>query len=766
MGSGWVKFAILGSTYARALQNRAVRTHGAENVNPSTFAATAAQPQARFDTDLSSYARQRGALVPTQQSRAMSGLAHDLPWQGEEHQAPVSAYGAANKMLEARGLSHNARPPETTSHQRIEQAFGKPTEASGGTEVGRARLNARPQGPNPLQHLDQWQHENPDKPRNWMPPAGGAAVQPAQQQQQTHAQTQVGSMSGWKPQATTSPITTTRPAGSPSTTQLLRDMRAEHAPAMAAPGGASTAVLTKRPAPNMATQVLKAGAARFKIANPASLMTSIGLPLAVGGSMLLNKPGIKADIADRLHGQGDIHQKDVAQAIPEELQGTAARAAQALAERGIDPKAMRFAVDAPSGAGKTVLSKALAQQMGLQHHGLDWRPHLRLHQLMGGGDIEKMPYTPHAGEVLEHQQLLRSYDPEMFDVALHIHKDPNTIKQQVLKRGRGARTADLLDYDKSIDVGRKAFETLGGEPIDLGGGIIMKVRPQEGWGNQLEQRLAQQGIDATGLTRHQKLLSLHSGKREEHGAGWTPYIKNPFSGAETSALGSTGPLGASIAGMLGKQASRRSDEREARHTAIAGGAAVGGHLLKGLMHRATDALVTKERTPKNLENTVQTFAKRMLPADAENDLNVYVGPHLDEGAGKRLLNLKPTSSDAAVAHELGHVSNYESPLTKWRPSTVPLDNVLPYTGMGATGYGIMAKHPSYAPALAHLAVSSPRLLDEGLASLRASKHLISEHGVRGLGQALSLAFPFGTYALPAAMPLGITALKRHLDDND
>jgi hypothetical protein len=559
MGSGWIKFAILGSTYARALQNRAVRTHGAENIDPSTFAATAAQPQARFDTDLSSYARQRGALVPTQQSRAMSGLAHDLPWQGKEHQAPASAYGDANKMLEARGLSHNAPAGQPTSHQQIAQAFGKPTDASGGTEVGRARLNPRPQGPSVFQHLDQWQHENPDKPRNWMPPAEGAAGPPQrrQLQPQTHAQTQVGSMGGWQPQASAHPTASPspiagamRPAGGPSSTQLLRDMHAEHAPAMTAPGGASTAVLTKRPAPNMATQVLKAGAARFKIANPASLMTSIGLPLAVGGSMLLNKPGIKADLADRLHGQGDIHQKDVAQAIPEELQGTAARAAQALAERGIDPKAMRFAVDAPSGAGKTVLSKALAQQMGLQHHGLDWRPNLRLHQLMGGGDIEKMPYTPHAGEVLEHQQLLRSYDPEMFDVALHIHKDPNTIKQQVLKRGRGARTADLLDYDKSIDVGRKAFETLGGEPIDLGGGIIMKVRPQEGWGNQLEQQLAQQGIDSTGLTRHQKLLSLHSGKREEHGAGWTPYMKNPFSGAETSALGSTGPLGASIAGML------------------------------------------------------------------------------------------------------------------------------------------------------------------------------------------------------------------------
>lgn len=545
MGSGWQKFAILGSTYARALQNRAVRTHGAENVNPSTFAATAAQPQARFDTDLSSYARQSGALAPTAQSRAMSGLAHDLPWQGAEHQAPAHAYDDANKMLESRGLSHNYYGPGPTSHQQIEQTFGKPTDAASGTEIGRARSGPRPQGPSPLQHLDEWQRENPDKPRNWTPPAQSPAFQPPQRQQ-THAQTQVGSMGGWQPQATARPAAPIRPAGGPSTTQLLQSMRAEHAPAVTAPGGAATAVLSKPPAANMATQVLK------KTAGPLATAAGIGIPLAIGGSILASKPGIRADISDRFNAPGDIHQKDVAQEIPQSVMSQAQRAHEALAAHGIDPTGLRIAVDAPSGAGKTVLSKALAQQMGLRHHGLDWRPNLRMHQLMGGGDIEKTPYAPHAGEILEHQQLLRSYDPELFDVAIHIHKDPATIKQQLLKRGRGARTHDLLDYDKSIDVGRKAFETLGGEAIDLGGGAIMKVRPREGWGNQLDQQLATSGIDPTGLTRHQKLLSLHSGKREEHGAGWTPYMKSPFTGGETAALAGSIPLGIMAARALGR----------------------------------------------------------------------------------------------------------------------------------------------------------------------------------------------------------------------
>jgi hypothetical protein len=301
------------------------------------------------------------------------------------------------------------------------------------------------------------------------------------------------------------------------------------------------------PASTAGTAVLRKTGASFPLA------AGIGLPLAIGGGLLASKPGIQADIADHFNASGDIHQKDVAQAIPNEVQGQATRAHQALMERGINPAGLRIAVDAPSGAGKTVLSKALASQMGLRHHGLDWRPHMRFHQLMGGGDIEETPYAPHAGEILEHQQLLRSYDPELFDVAIHIHKDPATIKRQILKRGRGARTHDLLDYDKSIGVGRKAFETLGGDAIDLGGGVMMKVRPQTGWGNALDQQLMRSGIDPSGLTRHQKLLSLHSGQRTDSGAGWTPYVKNPFSGIEMAAMGASVPLGIMAARALARR---------------------------------------------------------------------------------------------------------------------------------------------------------------------------------------------------------------------
>jgi hypothetical protein len=190
----------------------------------------------------------------------------------------------------------------------------------------------------------------------------------------------------------------------------------------------------------------------------------------------------------------------------------------------------------------------MAQQMGLKHYGLDWLPGNKWKNLVyGGSHIEDMPRAPRAGEIMEHTNILRGYDPELFDVIFHIQKDPNVIRDQIIKRGRGARMADFIDYDKNLAVGRLAFGTLAGEPIDLGDGTMMKIRPHEGWGTEnLDQMLLEKGIDPSRLSRHEKLLSLHAGKKET-GAGWTPYVKNPLSGAQTGLLAASVPLGVGAA---------------------------------------------------------------------------------------------------------------------------------------------------------------------------------------------------------------------------
>ena len=501
------KLAILGSTYARALTNAATR--GGRALAPAMTeraSQIAAQPNAQLRPGLGQFFREHGSggeLAPTPQSEAMRSLSARLPWQSAEHGGGVKALDRANALLDQRGLSSTTPGGAAAFHQQKVTNLPLAPKTREQTQVGPA---------------PGWQ------PRN---------LRRDYQMHLMHQDRVLDRFDEYRqqndPRAQLTPLKQPPPVNRPDVA----------IPARVSPIGGLAA------GQGDSTQVLKTGAV---------LPTAVGaaIPLAVGGALLAHKPGIHADLANSLHNPGDIHQQDAEQAIPAEVLAQAARAHEALTQRGIDPSALRMAVDAPSGAGKTVLSKALAQQMGLRHHGLDWRPHMRAHQLLGGGDIEKTPYAPHAGEILEHQQLLRSYDPELFDAAIHINRDPATIRQQVLQRGRGARTHDLLDYEKSIDVGNRAFDTLGGDAIDLGGGTMMKIRPQAGWGDALDQQLAAAGIDASGLSRHEKLLSLHAGQRQT-GAGWTPYAKNPFSGGEMAAIGASIPLGVMAARALARR---------------------------------------------------------------------------------------------------------------------------------------------------------------------------------------------------------------------
>lgn len=291
---------------------------------------------------------------------------------------------------------------------------------------------------------------------------------------------------------------------------------------------------------------------RVKLAVNLPAALGVGLPLMTAGGLLLSKPEIRRSLT-HAGASKDIKTQDVSAELPASALNTADRIKQELVARGLDPARLRIAVDAPPGSGKTTLSRALAQQAGMKHYGLDWVPNKGIKTLMGGKAFENIPHAPRAGEIVEHHLLLRSHDPELFDAVVHIKKSPEEIKQQLMQRGRGAALSTMFDYPKSLDVGAKAFDTLSGEAIDLGEGVQLKLRPQEGWGeSQLDQELQAAGIDPAGMTRHQKLLSLVN-KKKTDGAGWVPYAKSPFSLGETAGLLATIPAGI-LAGKLLKRA--------------------------------------------------------------------------------------------------------------------------------------------------------------------------------------------------------------------
>lgn len=287
----------------------------------------------------------------------------------------------------------------------------------------------------------------------------------------------------------------------------------------------------------------------------AALPTAVGLgiPLAVGAGMLASKPGIQSNLHNLMSGKGNTQEQDTSGEIPEQVTQQAQAIHQHLASRGLDPRAMRIGIDAPPGSGKTTLARALAQQTGMSHYGLDWEPGNAWKSTIGlGRNVEKMPHAPRAGEIMEHYLLNRTHDPELFDAQIHLRRDPNVIRQQLNHRGNAAYIGDLMDLDKSLGVADLGFDTLDGDEVDMGNGAVMKLRPHEGWGNQLDQRLLAAGIDPSGLSRHEKLLTLHSGRRTT-GGGWTPYLKNPLSTGQTMALGASVPLGVMAARALARR---------------------------------------------------------------------------------------------------------------------------------------------------------------------------------------------------------------------
>jgi len=138
------------------------------------------------------------------------------------------------------------------------------------------------------------------------------------------------------------------------------------------------------------------------------------------------------------------------------------------------------------------------------------------------------------------------------------------------------------------------------------------------------------------------------------------------------------------------------------------------------------------------------------------------------GEANPVVNIPQGTHASAAAHEVGHAINHE----RWgkvigRKNLGMLSGTLANkvgipSAIGTSVYAGGADKPSYVPALANAAIWAPRMADEGMASARAAKYLMKQHGLmKGLGKSMPLAPAFASYGALAGTPLAITAIRRH-----
>ena len=207
------------------------------------------------------------------------------------------------------------------------------------------------------------------------------------------------------------------------------------------------------------------------------------------GRALMDRPSVRtsleAAVARMLGSTDDTLQPTAA------VRETANRVAVVLQQRGVVPN--RIGVDGLPGCGKSTLTHALADGMGMDRKSLD-------HEDM---NVPK-DFTSER-TIYEHHRLFRTQEVDVFDAIIYVDENEEVSKARVLQRkreeARGSLVTYVLDYEKLKKIGRLAFELCDGEPISIpGSSLLVKIRPAGGFhaAENIESRLRAAAPDPAG----------------------------------------------------------------------------------------------------------------------------------------------------------------------------------------------------------------------------------------------------------------------------
>lgn len=287
-------------------------------------------------------------------------------------------------------------------------------------------------------------------------------------------------------------------------------------------------------------------------------VAGLGAAGLTAGALAMSRRGIRANTMAYLRGlrRGGARAVERSSSIPAEALAQAEQVANALRERGLDPRTARIAIAGTGGTGKSTLARGLSHHLGMQTKVLD-----DVGMTPTGRDyvsyLKKNP-IPH-GYIAEQTHLLNQVDPNHFDAIIRVHKPMDQVKNQILNRGRGAAQIDLYDYDRLNKSIGTSFESALGTKFSPVSGIDIKMRPQDGFhGEQgLRSMIASRGLKAPENATREQLVYLASHGQMPIGIGILPYLRKRDIAVGAGITGVAGATGAYGMDRMNKTSSRR-----------------------------------------------------------------------------------------------------------------------------------------------------------------------------------------------------------------
>ena len=198
-------------------------------------------------------------------------------------------------------------------------------------------------------------------------------------------------------------------------------------------------------------------------------------------------------------------QADVAQRIAQ-LDDHVRGIADVLRARGLDPAKARIGISGISGSGKGTLASRLAKELGMQHIELDPVVFGRatMQDMIEGrapeqfsgtlADQARFVFKPSStriddifaeqgfpeGKIYDYVQAVGQAHPDRYDALIHVDRPLDQIKEDLLYRGYGAFSPEILDADFNQRATRAAFD-MAVAPEHQVGPAAIKVRPSEGF---------------------------------------------------------------------------------------------------------------------------------------------------------------------------------------------------------------------------------------------------------------------------------------------